>query len=44
MAAAGGDDAEVRRMLAELMPHYRPAGADEAQLAAATRTRYLDEF
>jgi len=44
LAAAGGDDAEVRRMLAELMPHYRPAGADEAQLAAATRTRYLDEF
>jgi FlaA1/EpsC-like NDP-sugar epimerase len=44
LAAAEGDDDEVRRMLAELMPNYCPAEADEAQLVAATKTRYLDEF
>jgi len=44
LAAAEGDEDEVRRLLAELMPNYTPAVADEAELTAATRTRYLDEF
>ena len=44
LAADEGDDTEVRTILAELMPDYRPAEADQEQLAAATRTRYLDEF
>jgi FlaA1/EpsC-like NDP-sugar epimerase len=43
-AAADGDDAQVRQMLAELMPNYTPAVADDAELAAAAKTRYLDEF
>ena len=44
LTSTDGDDDEVRRMLAELMPDYTPAVADEAELAAAARTRYLDEF
>jgi FlaA1/EpsC-like NDP-sugar epimerase len=44
LTSTEGDDDEVRRMLAELMPNYTPAVADEAELAAAAKTRYLDEF
>jgi FlaA1/EpsC-like NDP-sugar epimerase len=42
-AAADADDAFVRDLLAALLTEYSPAAAGAEELAAATRSRYLDE-